>query len=90
MGEVIAYNRILTDVERQTVESYLGLKYGITLNSGATNYLAADGSAYWTANATYKNRVTGIGRDDATALNTKQSLSVDTGVVTIALAAASS
>ncbi|MFC7525540.1 Calx-beta domain-containing protein, partial [Parapedobacter sp. GCM10030251] len=85
IGEVIAYDRVLNDTERQTVESYLGLKYGITLNSGATNYLAADGTTYWTANATYKNRITGIGRDDATALNTKQSLSVDEGVVTIAL-----
>ncbi len=37
------------------------------------------------ADATYKNRITGIGRDDSTALNTKQSLSVDTGFVTLAL-----
>jgi hypothetical protein len=85
IGEVVAYNRVLSDVERQSVESYLGLKYGITINSGATNYLAADGSKYWTADAIYKSRITGIGRDDVTALNTKQSLSVDTGFVTISL-----
>ncbi|WP_185096823.1 Calx-beta domain-containing protein [Chitinophaga barathri] len=85
MGEVIAYDRVLSDVERQSVDSYLGLKYGITLNSGATNYLAADGTVYWTADATYKSRITGIGRDDATNLNTKQSLSVDDGFVTISL-----
>lgn len=85
MGEVIAYNRVLSDAERQSVESYLGLKYGITINNGATDYLATDGSKYWTANATYNSRITGIGRDDATALNTKQSLSVDTGFVTLSL-----
>ncbi|HEY8960191.1 right-handed parallel beta-helix repeat-containing protein, partial [Chitinophaga sp.] len=85
MGEVIAYNRVLSDVERQSVESYLGLKYGITVNNGATDYLATDGSKYWTADPVYKARITGIGRDNATALNTKQSLSVDTGFVTISL-----
>lgn len=85
IGEAIVYNRVLSDAERQSVESYLSLKYGITMNNGATNYLATDGSPYWTADATYKNRVTGIGRDDATSLNTKQSLSVDTGFVTLAL-----
>ncbi|GAA0540526.1 hypothetical protein GCM10009415_22980 [Chitinophaga japonensis] len=85
MGEVIAYDRVLSDVERQSVESYLGIKYGITLNDGATDYLDTDGSSYWTADATYKHRITGIGRDDATSLNTRQSLSVDTGFVTIAL-----
>jgi gliding motility-associated-like protein len=85
IGEAIAYNRVLSDAERQSVESYLSLKYGITMNNGATNYLATDGSSYWTADAIYKNRVTGIGRDDATSLNTKQSLSVDTGFVTLAL-----
>lgn len=87
ISEVIVYDRVLTDAERQLVDSYLGLKYGITLNNGTTNYLASDNSVYWTADATYKSRITGIGRDDSTALNTKQSLSVDTGFVTLALGA---
>ena len=85
MSEVIAYDRVLSDAERQSVESYLAIKYGITLNDGTTNYLDTEGSSYWTADATYKYRITGIGRDDATSLNTKQSLGVDTGFVTIAL-----
>lgn len=85
IAEVIAYNRPLTAPELLRVESYLGIKYGLTLNSGASNYLSSDNTVYWTANATFKNRVTGIGRDDSTALSTKQSLSVDTGLVTISL-----
>lgn len=85
ISEVIVYDRVVTDAERQLVESYLGLKYGITLNNGATSYLASDNTTYWTADATYKARITGIGRDDSTALNTKQSLSADTGFVTLAL-----
>lgn len=85
ISEVIVYNRVLTDAERQSVDSYLGLKYGITLNNGATSYLASDNTTYWTADATYKSRITGIGRDDSTTLNTKVSLSADTGFVTVAL-----
>lgn len=85
ISEVIVYNRVVTDAERQSVESYLALKYGITLNNGATSYLSSNGTVYWTADATYKSRVTGIGRDDSTALNTKQSLSADTGFVTLSL-----
>lgn len=30
-GEVIAYNRALTTAERQTIEKYLGSKYGLTV-----------------------------------------------------------
>lgn len=85
ISEVIVYDRVLTDAERQSVESYLGLKYGVTLNNGATSYLASNNTTYWTADATYKSRITGIGRDDSTALNTKVSLSADTGFVTLAL-----
>ncbi len=85
ISEVIVYDRVLTDAERQSVDSYLGLKYGITLNNGTTSYLASDNTNYWTADATYKSRITGIGRDDSTNLNTKVSLSADTGFVTIAL-----
>lgn len=91
ISEVIVYNRVLSDPERQSVESYLALKYGVTLyQTPGLSYLASDGTAYWnhTTNGIYNKRITGIGRDDSTALNTKQSLSVDTGFVTLALGAA--
>ncbi len=38
-----------------------------------------------TNNAGYLRHITGIGRDSVTDLNQKQSLSVDTGIVTLAL-----
>ncbi len=85
--EVISYNRILTTVERQRVESYLSLKYGLTLNNGATDYLASDGSVYWndTDNTGYGHDIAGIGRDDCTNLNQKQSRSVNPDdVITVA------
>jgi hypothetical protein len=88
MGELIVYNRELTAPELLRVNSYLGLKYGITINGGVSDYVASDGtSKMWTAadNAGYSYRITGIGRDDCTELYQKQSLSVDAGTVALAI-----
>ena len=86
--EVFIYSRDLLPAEMQRIESYMALKYGITLSNGASNYVASDGTLqYYTAasNTGYGRRITGIGRDECTMLNQKQSLSQDTGIVTIAL-----
>ncbi|WEK36011.1 MAG: T9SS type A sorting domain-containing protein [Candidatus Pseudobacter hemicellulosilyticus] len=89
IGEVIVYNRNLTDDEFLRVSSYLAIKYGITLNQAtATDYMASDGATrMWTAasNVAYNRRITGIGRDDCTQLYQKQSISVDTGLVALAI-----
>ncbi len=93
ISEVIAYNRELTQLEQQKVESYLALKYGITLstdNDGdgsqletATinegDYLAANGTILWdaSANSLYHYNVAGIVRDDLSGLNQKISTSVN-------------
>ena len=78
------YNRKLTDVERQRVNSYLALRYGITLDQTTPqDYLAADGtSKVWTlSNGAYKINIFGIGRDDAQGLVQKQSRSVHSGSI---------
>ncbi len=90
IAEFVVYNNssAMTATDRQKIQSYLALKYGLTLNlAGVPGYLASDGSTYFdaAANAGYLKHITGIGRDSITALNQKQSLSLDTGVVTIAL-----
>jgi cysteine-rich repeat protein len=97
VAEVVLYNRRLTAAERQQVYSYLGLKYGITLDqdfaNGVTNYDYVDslGTPYWpgSSNAGYQpyhNDVTGIGRDDGSGLNQKQSKNVNAdGLVTMGL-----
>ncbi|MCF6320008.1 MAG: LamG domain-containing protein, partial [Proteobacteria bacterium] len=73
ISEIILYNADATATERQQIESYLALKYGITLGQGlATAYLASDGTTkMWdeTVNASYNNDIFGIGRDDAQALD---------------------
>ncbi len=82
MAEHIAYDRVLTTTERQQVNSYLGIKYGETLGNTTTpvDYLASDGTTVsWTGSTTYQNNVAGIGRDDLSALNQKQSYSANPG-----------
>jgi hypothetical protein len=61
------------------IESYLALKYGLTLSNsgGATNgdYTSSAGTTIWTAatGSGYHNNVIGIGRDDNSALVQRQS-----------------
>lgn len=81
VAEVIFYNSNLNNTDVNKVESYLALKYGITLSQQvtATDYTASDGTVFWSgaANTGYGNNITGIGRDDNSQLNQKQSISVN-------------
>lgn len=86
IAEVITFNADLPDASVNKVESYLALKYGITLSQsstftlpiGPTNYTASDGTVFWNAaaNSGYGKCITGIGRNDVSALLQKQSKSV--------------
>ena len=81
IAEIVFYDRKLSTTERQKVESYLALKYGVTLDQTiATNYYSGDGSVIWnaTGNSAYTNDVAGIGRDDVQGFSQKQSKSVNT------------
>ncbi len=83
ISEVIMYDGALTVTNRERVESYLGIKYGIEVGH---NYLSSDGTVIWdkTVNAAYHNNVAGIGRDDLGGLNQRQSKSVNaSALVTI-------
>lgn len=65
--ELIAYGRMLTPLERKKVESYLAIKYGITLEG---SYFDSGGNLIWDRDAAtaYHHRVTGIARSDASQL----------------------
>lgn len=69
-AEVIGFTNSLTATERQRVDSYLAIKYGITLPN---NYLSTTGATIFTVAAPYNNNIIGIGRDDNEALTQKQS-----------------
>ena len=82
VAEIIFFKRALTAAERNKVESYLAVKYGFTLDQGAAaanNYTSANGTVIWnrTANLPFTNNITGIGRDDSSALVQKQSRSIN-------------
>jgi gliding motility-associated-like protein len=81
--ELIAFNSRLSITDRNKIESYLCVKYGVSMiQSTPKNYLASDGTVIWNAadaNNTYIYGIAGIGRDDNSALNQKQSRSVEPG-----------
>lgn len=88
LSEVIVYNRKLSDPEKRKVNSYMALKYGLTLDNGQSDYVSsATGVNMWTAskNVDFGRRITGIGKDDVSGLEQKQSKSGETGaLVTLA------
>jgi len=83
LNEFIFYNRDLSLLEMSKVHTYLGVKYGITLDNlgGGVqgDYTSTDGTIIWDASLSplYHNDVIGIGRDDSQALLQKQSHSFD-------------
>ncbi|WP_185155618.1 DUF11 domain-containing protein [Rudanella paleaurantiibacter] len=83
IAESFLYSRNLTSQEKDRVDTYLAIKYGTTLTH---NYLASDGSVIYNVSS-YSANIAGIGRDEASGLNQKQSRSVNTpgGLVTIGL-----
>ena len=86
VGEIITYSSRLTDIQRSNVQSYLAVKYGITLgiNGTSMNYTNSDGNVIWNANTgvpandVFNYDIAGIGRDDIAKLNQKQSKTVNT------------
>ncbi len=59
--EIIVFNRMLSLQERRKIESYLALKYGLTLLG---SYYDSSGNLIWNATGNaFHHRVTGIGND---------------------------
>ncbi len=82
VAEVFTFAERLTDADRQKVESYLAIKYGITLgasNEAQKNYINSFGKTIWdiSANAGFNYDVAGIGRDSISDLNQKQSKTIN-------------
>lgn len=84
-SELIFYNRDLNATERNLINSYLAIKYGVTLNqSTLTNYTSSSGTVIYpvtTTHSAYKFDIAGIGRDDISKLTQSASRSVNTGSV---------
>lgn len=77
--EFLIYRKALSKEERQRIESYLAIKYGITLTSDV-GYFNSNYDEIWEKdyNDVFGNRVFAIGRDDVSGLYQKQSKSSHT------------
>lgn len=86
IAEVISYSQRLTDSQRRDIESYLAIKYGLTLDISTSGYTVG-GVDIFTGNATFDNNIVGIGQGDSQGLDQTTSQSVVTGAI-ITLSAA--
>ncbi|MDD4712329.1 MAG: T9SS type A sorting domain-containing protein [Bacteroidales bacterium] len=68
--ELLVFDRQLSLLDCKKFESYLAIKYGISLD---TSYVSAKGDIIWdyNKNIAYRNRITGYGREDALGLSQK-------------------
>ena len=81
MAELIILNTIPTAAEEDQIQSYLAIKYGITLS--AMDYLSANGTVVWdnSTYSAYHYDIAGIGRDDLGNLLQKQSKSSNSDAI---------
>ena len=85
VAEIITFSSRKDDTdltqERNRIMSYLAIKYGITLgiNGTSQDYVNSDGAVFWdqSLNVGYNYDIAGIGRDDASELDQRQSSSIN-------------
>ncbi|MFM2394335.1 MAG: hypothetical protein RLZZ546_2317 [Bacteroidota bacterium] len=75
-GELLVLNSFLNKKQIQKIESYFSLKYGISLPKDK-DYYNGKGNLIFKNDKWFSNRLTCIGRDDASGLNQKQSGNVE-------------
>ncbi len=83
IAEVLVYGQKLSDADRQKVESYLAVKYGVTLTN-TQNYVDSNGTVIYPSTTThsgYTTDIAGIGIDDASDLSQLSSQSVNDGTL---------
>ncbi|HVU54132.1 MAG TPA: T9SS type A sorting domain-containing protein [Puia sp.] len=80
IGEIVLYSQN-NATSRNKVESYLALKYGISLGTAASlvNYVSSSGTTYWTGRSGYQHNIFGIGNDAGSGLLQSQSVSMNSG-----------
>lgn len=86
--EILVFNTNLSKTDKQKVETYLSIKYGITINDiSEKNYISSGNEIIWDSkkNKNYNFRITGIGRDDLFGLYQKQSTNSQDGHLVVSL-----
>ena len=72
IAELIHYNRAVSGLEEQQINTYLAVKYGITLPH---NYINTLGQVVFNNAAPYNKNIAGIGKESREGLQQKQSRS---------------
>ncbi|MCV9385026.1 T9SS type A sorting domain-containing protein [Reichenbachiella ulvae] len=81
IAEVVVYNNEISDSELAQVETYLAIKYGISLTR---DYIASDGTTIWITGGGFDNDITGIGYDVSSSLDQQKSKSMNSdGIITL-------
>ncbi len=79
VAEILSYNARLADADRRDVETYLALKYGVTLDISSEDYTAGGTTIF--NDASYNNDIAGIGINLSYGLNQTQSTSQNSGSI---------
>jgi hypothetical protein len=84
--ELIYFPRLLNEKEKNIVESYLAIKFGISLNEDKSYYNTM-GDKIWDSkeNKEFRKHVTGIGKEDLLGLNQMQSCNTIDDGLTVAM-----
>lgn len=93
VGQSIFYEKTLTDLEKNKINTYLALKYASTVRPNGTatfNYVLSDESSIWNGNeapySNYYNNIAAIVSDKASDLRNNIARSTDAGaMITIGL-----
>ena len=78
--ESIVYSRMLSNRERQKIDTYLALKYGVTLDQTApSSYVGSDGRVVWDAvvNAEFSHHIFGLCNDTISNLYSSETTSAE-------------
>ena len=78
--ESIIYSRMLSSRERQKVDTYLALKYGVTLDQTTpTSYVSSDGRVVWdaVANAEFSHHIFGLCNDTVSSFYSSEKTSAE-------------
>lgn len=79
IAEVIVYDQVLNAGDREKINTYLAIKYGVTLSH---DYRLSDNTRIWDISTSYNNNVAGIARDaQSGTFNQPRSRSEEPGAV---------
>lgn len=80
VGEIVIFKRVLSDLERETVQTYLALKFSLTMP--VKSYRSPAGVPLYDF-VSHPNTITGVGRADCQQLDLETGVSTD-GLLTVA------